>query len=243
MGNQSTSYSKPEILVLQILPKESQFGLMQINGKEAQRKDSLIFIPKSQIPETISCPLNYFQQSSSLTGKWINGDSSEKIMLDGIDNLREVIVTVKIKDEEAILHLPHNYGVRILNYLKLDICHKLNDYKGFDCYAFICLLADVKYSPQNPEFDYEEFDYNKTNPNDGDFIVLTSDDSIPNSIKHWALYLKDGLYLSKFGKSGEGFSCLLDVMDLKGMMTLYECKHTYIARPKDKANAWNGFNQ
>jgi hypothetical protein len=71
---------------------------------------------------------------------------------------------------------------------------------------------------------------------------LSSDENLPRSIKHWVMYLGDDLYLSKFGRSGEGTESHVMVMNLEGMKFLYNCKKNYTAKPKLNAEAWDGFN-
>ena len=161
---------------------------------------------------------------------------SSKINLDYISNLETVIITEKKHGNEIKLNLPPDFGKRLLTYFKLDICHYPQSFAGFDCYAFVSMLANVKYCKANPRFEYEE-----RMPTEGDFVALSQDNTTIESIKHWALYLGKGYYLSKFGMSGLGTQSLISVMDLEGMHKLYESKHVLIARPKHGAEPWNGF--
>ncbi len=234
-NNPSTVYSSPETLVLQILPKLEGYS-MQIHGKLAQRTLAIIFFPDSKHGQSIKCPLTYFQESCSLPEKWILNDDSQKIHLNDIDKLQRVIITKKIEERENILPISNNYAARLLDYFRLDICHNTDSFIGFDCLDFVSLLADVKHCPENPEFEYFEQE-----PSMGDIIVLANNRKLPNSIKHWALYLGEDLYLSKFGRSGEGSQSFVDIMDLKGMMYLYDCEFLYLARPKVHAKPWNSF--
>ena len=181
--DQSTIFSDDETIVLQIFPKVL-CGNMQINGKEAPRICASVFIPDILKRSTISCPLNYFQDNVSLAEKWIINDSSQKIMLNNIDKLKRVIITIKTNDNENELTISANYSSRLLDYFKLDVNLNPRKYRGFDCYAFICFLANINYFPRNPEFEYIE-----KIPNNGNFIILTNGRYLPNSIKHWALYL------------------------------------------------------
>jgi len=64
---------------------------------------------------------------------------------------------------------------------------------------------------------------------------------LPQSIKHWALYLGDDIYLSKFGRSGEGTQSLVEITNLDGMMALYDCQHVFIACPDSEAEPWDGY--
>ena len=231
----TSSYSNPSRLVLQIIP-ELQCGLTQVGDQQASRTAVMVFIPKTN-SFYISCPLNYFQERVSLTRKWILDDKNNKINLEFINNLNKVIITEAVNGVENIINIPTHYNKRLLNYFKLDICHNSAAFIGFDCYAFISLIANVKYFPKNPEFNYEEKE-----PTKGDFIVLADSDSLPDSIKHWALYLGSDRYLSKLGRSGEGAQSLLEVMDLNGMKTLYKSKFVFVANPKVDARQWEEYD-
>jgi hypothetical protein len=232
---QSTKYSTPESIVLQICPKELA-GETEINGKKYRRIAAFIFLPNSKPGTTISCPLNYFQESCSLPGKWIQIDSGQKVKLDNLDKLQTVIVTKKNNSNEEKVDLADSISQKLFDYFNFDVEHNLEKYIGFDCYAFQSLIRNVVFFPPAPSWNY-----NKTEPNVGDVVVLTTDENLPDSIKHWATYLGEDLYLSKFGKSGEGSQSLVTIMNLEGMMLLYDCKFRYTANAKHKANPWNGF--
>lgn len=73
----STSLNNSKQLVLQIVP-EAQADLMQINGKVAPLTFAHVFIPKLS-SNYLQCPLNYFQENASLSGKWIK-DSLKKLV-------------------------------------------------------------------------------------------------------------------------------------------------------------------
>lgn len=230
----STSHSNSRHLILQIVP-DAKANLMQVNGLTAPLSFAQIFIPKLS-PNYLQCPLDYFQENVSFNGGWIKDSPVSHIKLDYIGNLEEVIIIENRNGNEVKLALPHSFGRRLLNYFKLDVCHNPMLFKGFDCYAFVSMIADVKYFKQNPAFDYIEGE-----PTNGDFVVLAQNASIPQSITHWALYLGNGYYLSKFGMSGMGTQSLVSVMNLKGMQILYESEYVYIARPKKSAEPWNGY--
>jgi len=232
----STNYSSPETLVLQISP-DFEGGMLSIGDKEAHTFQTLVFLPSPiNKGSTISCQLSYFQESASLPGGWILNNSNEKIHIPNSANFQKLIVTKKIMQKEIKLELSDNYCIRLLKYFQLDICHK-NNYKDFDCYAFMSFIADVKYFPKNPEFEYF-----KRTPKVGDVVALTNGNKIPESILHWALCLGDNLYLSKFGRSGRGAQAFIESMDLQSMMQLYNCNSVLVAVPKVNARPWDGYN-
>ncbi|MGI8788889.1 MAG: hypothetical protein ACR2HG_14195 [Pyrinomonadaceae bacterium] len=233
----STFFSSPETLVLQILPEIESVKIL-VNGREAFRIYALVFIPDPyNTGKTISCPMNYFQESVSLPEKWILNDSFKKIELSNADKLKKVIITKKINGNEEKINLPDKYSERILDYFNADVSHNPEKFRGFDCYAFVSLIANVKYFPLSPDFEYK-----KGNANVGDIVVLANKNNLPNAIMHWALVLGDNLFLSKFGRSGEGTQSLVEVMDLQGMMKLYNCELIYTAIPKFQASSWEGYN-
>lgn len=232
--NITTSYSNLNTLVLQITP-DIKAGNATMFGLEYQRTAAWIIIPETN-SRYIHCPLNYFQESASLPGKWILNDINNRITFDSTSNLNKVIITEFKNGVEQLISIPANFNTRLFDYFKFDICHNLYAYKGFDCYAFICLITNVKYFPQNPYFTYEDKE-----PDIGDAVVLTQNNALPESIMHWALYLGNDYYLSKFGESGKGASSLLTVMDLKGMCFLYKCNKVFVAKPKPNAKHWDGY--
>jgi hypothetical protein len=230
----STKFSSRETLVLQILT-DIKVGKSTVHGKEAFRSYVLVFIPNSS-GGTISCPLNYFQESVSLPEKWFINDVKQKIEISNVDNLKKIIMTKKTNGIEDIIELPNEYSKRLFDYFMLDVSHNESIYNGFDCYAFASSIGNVKYYPLSPGFDYKD-----APPSIGDIVVLTNGSNLPESIMHWAIYLGDNQYLSKFGKTGEGTSSLITVMDLEGMKFLYESNLTFTAIPKTNAKAWEGY--
>ncbi len=234
---QSTNYSTPESIVLQICPEELT-GETEINRKKYRRMAAFIFLPNSKPGTTISCPLNYFQESCSIPGKWIENDIGKKLKLDNLDKLNTVIVTKKNHGKEEKIDLADNVSLKLFDYFNFDVERNLDKYKGFDCYALQSLIRNVKFFPPDPSWDYD-----KTNPKIGDVVVLSTDESLPDSIKHWAIYLGEDLYLSKFGRSGEGAQSQVTIMNLEGMMILYDCKFSYSAYPKQHAKPWDGYIQ
>ncbi|MBK8548124.1 MAG: hypothetical protein IPL63_12365 [Saprospiraceae bacterium] len=173
----TTSFSDSETIVLQILP-DVRIGKTIVNGNEAYRTYGHVFIPKTNNPGYyIHCPLNYFQQSVSLPEKWILDDSGNKLHLSNTDKLTKVIITKKVNGKEEEIELPEEYLGRIMNYFNLDISHNEQKYKGFDCYAFASSIANVKYYPLSPDFEYQD-----KSPKIGDVVVITNGNDLPESI-------------------------------------------------------------
>lgn len=232
---QSTNFSAPDCIVLQICTQEIA-GETIVNGKSYRRTAAFIFLPNSKPGTTISCPLNYFQESCSIPEKWIQNDQGVRIPLTNIDKLSKVIITKKSNAVEEKIQISDSITTRLFNYFKLDVDHNPELFKGFDCYAFQSLLGNVIFFPTSPSWDYKD-----VKPEIGNCIVLATDEKLPESIQHWAVYLGDDLYLSKFGRGGEGAQAQVTVMSLEGMKYLYDCKKMYVAYTKLNAQVWNGY--
>lgn len=238
---QSTNYSTPESIVLQICPEElpeELKGELEINGKKFKPTTAFIFLPDMKPGTTIFCPLNYFQESSSIPEKWIQDDLGQKLKLNNLDKLNTVIITKKNRGKEEKINLSDNVSRKLFDYFNFDVERNLDKYGGFDCYALQSLIGNVKFFPPDPSWDYQKID-----PKIGDVVVLSTDENLPDSIQHWAIYLGEDLYLSKFGRSGEGVQSQVAIMNLEGMMLLYDCKFSYSAHPKHDSKPWGGYNQ
>ena len=230
----NTGFSSIKNLVIQLVPS-SDAGEIQINGRRSKRTTAMVFIPKLD-GSTYSCPLNYFQDFCSLTEQWILDDKSHKINLNGINNLAKVIITTKdFKKEEIEIDISKQMKRKLLRYFKLDIQKNLNLLKGFDCHAFVCFLINLKCVPESPCFTFYQRE-----PEIGEVVALCNADKLPESIKHWAIYLGNNLYLSKFGKSTGKTDSHISVMNIRRMHELYETKFIHIATPLPGAEKWDG---
>jgi len=232
---QSTNFSTLENIVLQICPQELS-GETTVNGKKYMRTAAFIFLPNSKPGTTISCPLNYFQECCSIKEKWIKDDSVQRIKLESIDKLRKVTITKKVDSIETEICIPELILTKLFEYFSFDINNNLDTYKGFDCYALQSLLYNARLFPPNPPWNYSE-----KSPSLGNIIAISTDKNVPDSIKHWALSLGEDLYLSKFGRSGEGAESQVTIMNLEGMKLLYDCKYYFIATPNKDADLWDGY--
>jgi hypothetical protein len=232
----STSFSNPDTIVIQFNPDENA-GIMQINGNGEYRTSANVFIPDPNTPiNTIGCSLNYFQDSVSIPEGWILNDNQQRININNGTSFNRVVITKKSNGIEEEIVLPVEYSEKLLDYFNLDIPHNENDFVGFDCSAFVSSIANVNYNPENPEFSYHN-----NNPDIGEIVVLSDGGELPNSIKHWAIYLGNNQYLSKFGRTGEGAQSHISVMNLERMMNLYNCTESYVATPIENANPWVGY--
>ena len=105
-------------------------GQMQINGTVANRIAAYVFIPKTPAGY-ICCPLNYFQKNVSLQQRTLF-DGAAQILLDDIDHLQRVILTVKRGAVEQVIEMDPVYGVRLFAYIQLDITRNEAAFLGFD---------------------------------------------------------------------------------------------------------------
>jgi hypothetical protein len=220
-------------LVIQITPEQTA-GEISIHGKKAHRMISWIFLPKLD-GNKIFCPLNYFQDCCSIPEKWILDDTKNKITLDGVENFEQVIISLKKGDSESEINIPKIINSRLLDYFNLGLSLDGEGFEGFDCHAFVCYLLNIRCVPEKPNFYFSDHDIEI-----GDIIVLCDDTDLPNSVKHWALKLDDDAYISKFGQTGNGSDAHVAVMDLDGMMKLFDSSVAYRAVPKEKSHEWDG---
>jgi hypothetical protein len=93
----------------------------------------------------------------------------------------------------------------------------------------------LKCIPETPCFTFFE-----RKPDIGEIVSLIKGDGLPESIKHWALYLGEDLFLSKFGKSSGNTDAHIAVMDITGMHKLYNADYIFTATPSEDAPKWDG---
>ncbi len=221
----TTEFATPTNLVLQVTPG-TLAGKVQVHGREWKRTKAMVFLPKKE-KGFFSCPLNYFQDSCSIPFKWIENDRKERVPLDGINGVARVIVSVKKDKSEERVQLSEHVEKAMFDYFAFNVKRRLD----FDCHALICLLANLKLNYLDPPWAFSEDDSQS-----GEFVMLAANRNLPHSIQHFALCLGKNMYLSKFGKTGQ-----VTLMNLEGMKFLYNCKISFLARPKPGAEPWDGF--
>lgn len=224
-----TNFSSSESIVIQIHPT-SHAGAVTVKGTTVNRKDIWLYIPK-QDGTQIFCPFNYFQDSCSLAEEWIYDNDRQKIHLDGISQLRKVIFTTDVSGQEDEITFPEGLSSRLLAYFK----DHFSSSDGFDCHAFVCFLVDTICVPEAPKFSWSEME-----PNIGDIVCLSAEGDLPNSIKHWAIFLGDDMYMSKFGESSGHTDSHVDIMNIENMHSLYQTKNMKVASALAGAEKWNG---
>lgn len=101
--------------------------------------------------------------------------------------------------------------------------------KDHDCASFAHAANGISYT--FADFDPNKWNFSSFSDSDikaGDTILITGEPEITSQdFKHFAIYLADGLYLSKFGETGN-----LIVNDLPSLKKLFDGDNIHLAAPK-----------
>jgi hypothetical protein len=232
----STKFISKETIVIQFFPGVL-IGRIDVANKVAKTNLAQVFIPKpNSNNDYYSKSLDDYLNDVFLSDGYLLDDNGQQKRVE-VGDLNKVIITKKIDNNEIIIDLPDQVEKKLLEYLILDVSHKGIEYQGFDCYAFVSYVYNIEYNTINPGFNFSLFP-----PQIGDVVVLCTSEFLPNDIRHWAIFLGDDIYLSKFGKSGYGAKAPIAIMDLFGMCYLYEANKVFVAKPEKKARKWRGFS-
>jgi len=215
-----TNFSSRENLVMQVHTCSEQGGVT-VDGVTESRIEAWMIIPK-QDGTKIFCPLNYFQNSCSLAEEWILDDNKQQIVLDGVSELKKLIISTFRAGHETVVSIPEDMSSRLLEYFEGDFSSS----EGFDCHAFACFLVDISCIPEAPNFSFSGVE-----PNIGDVVCLSSEGDLPNSIKHWVICLGGDAYISKFGASTGKTDSHVAVMSMENMHSLYRTNNIHVAEP------------
>ncbi len=255
----STSFSDPETIVIQVSP-DILIEEETVNGNKAYGPRAIVFVPFKESPDGfLFFTLKEFQiRLKVLYNSWVIGKENipgwvirKEIMpvfnLESPNIFSKVRVTSKVKEKEVIIDLPFNYNLRLLNFFKQDIEHNKVKFHRYDCQSFTRQLVNVESAWSCDDFDLQK---NKE-PAVGEVVVLTTgelnfpcDENPKGTVRHWAIYVGDNLYLSKFGATTENKGTnLVGFMDLEGMKKLFNCRLHYVAYPGSESNPWmwNGY--
>lgn len=150
-------------------------------------------------------------RNMSLGRRRIDGKFSYYGLRD-LSNTENVEILVRESDDVRKIGLPNNMLKRLAEYLANE--KDLSDF-NFDCSAFAHLLNEVPHEFEGFNsylWNLEELD-SEENLAIGDTIllskILTQSASEP---KHFAIYIGDGLYISKFGQSSRLIASTLEEM-------------------------------
>ncbi len=160
----------------------------------------------------------------------LRGDSNrggyDYYKLKDLSQTRAISVTLREKDEEKDVELPEDMLQNMANYL----ANKNNITGHFDCASFAHAANGIPYeSPKYDPSNWVQSDFDG-NINPGETIIM-EDKNKPNLFNHFAIYLGDGLYISKFGSSGP-----LIVSDVDGMRKGFGSDKVFKLKPAQKVN-------
>jgi len=207
-------------------------GRIKYSGRRCDRIASWMILPG--IGGTISCSLSYFQRRASLPERWIARGNAQRLPLERVGELEAVTIGLLENGIESECRLPDAQARALLSYFMMDVGRDPEGHYGFDCYAFVSLLTDSVHRPEAPPFDYEAREARV-----GDVVVAARGPHLPGGIRHWALSLGNDLFLSKFGKSGQGAQALLETTDGQALLSLYDCDHMLVATRRPDAPPWD----
>jgi hypothetical protein len=110
-------------------------------------------------------------------------------------------IVIKSQGEDVVVTLPSNLQSKLLEYLTSGAPSE-----PFDCSSFVHFLYNIEY--QFAHFDASKWDINVLASEEelaiGQAILINESDSdYSKNITHLAIYMGEGLYLSKFGRSGK----------------------------------------
>jgi len=122
----------------------------------------------------------------------------------------------------------------IMNYRLSKFIVEHNKVNRLDCAAFIHALHNIRYSKYSLDIDKWNINTltnsNISNLKAGDCIILTENfDEANEKISHYALHLKNGIFLSVFGAGGS-----LRTTNIKNLKKFYPCEGIYKITPKTK---------
>ncbi|KKR69735.1 MAG: hypothetical protein UU12_C0038G0012, partial [Candidatus Woesebacteria bacterium GW2011_GWA2_40_7b] len=160
----------------------------------------------------------------------LRGDSNrggyDYYKLKDLSQTRAISITLREKDEEKDVELPEDMLQNMANYL----ANKNNITGHFDCASFAHAANGIQYESPNynpSNWIQSEFD---GNINPGETVIIEDKDK-PNMFNHFAIYLGDDLYISKFGGAGP-----LIVSDLDAMKKGFDGDSVFKLKPAQKTN-------
>jgi hypothetical protein len=150
-------------------------------------------------------------RNMTLGRREISGEFSYYQLKD-LSNTKKVELLIRDAEGAKRVGLPIAMLDRLGEYLRTE--RDLTDY-NMDCSAFAHLLNDIPH--QFAKFDPNRWDLlllsNEDDLKIGDTVLLsTGESALGSEIVHFAIYIGDGLYISKFGTSGSLITTTLEEM-------------------------------
>ncbi len=158
-------------------------------------------------------------------GRGLPDGAASYYALNNLSKTKKLEIVIAIKDVLKIVELPEAMLERIATFIQED--HKREG--KFDCGSFVHFANGIDYEFSQffiGKWDITDFD--EQNMVSGDSIMISKDPEHMN-VTHLAIYLGDGLYLSKFGVGGKLIATTMDEMK-KGFAGQYAFK----MRPNEK---------
>jgi hypothetical protein len=115
---------------------------------------------------------------------------------ENLKNTKNLTVKIEKDNGESIVNLSRKTIFRLEQFLRDDNCLSWSD-RDFDCASFAHHLNDIDYIFSNLDYSkwvISSFEGSELNPGD---TIMTSNEL--GTITHFAIYLDDGIYLSKYG--------------------------------------------
>lgn len=139
----------------------------------------------------------------------VNSEGFSYYKLRDLSNTKRLRILLRESDEEREVMLPEEMLVRMTQYLQRE-----NSLQSpFDCASFAHYANGIPYvfSHFDPSFwNVEAFAESSMKP--GDTVAIHNGGDRLEDITHFAIYLGDGLYISKFGTAGRLIVSNIDEM-------------------------------
>ncbi len=153
-----------------------------------------------------------------------SGKGSDYYNISNLSRTKTLFIGLRETNEIKEIKLPKDMLKRVADYLASK--NEIND--NFDCASFVHAVNKIPY--EAPDFDTSKWIpslYNG-NMNAGDTIVIVdSKADYVDQIKHFAIYLSDGLYISIGGQARP-----LIITNLNEMKNSYQGDTVYKLKPK-----------
>ncbi|NTW46264.1 MAG: C40 family peptidase [Candidatus Moranbacteria bacterium] len=150
--------------------------------------------------------------------------SASYYKLSDLSNTDRIEISMRDRNGTRDIDLPEEMLGKIAAFIRED--HRREG--KFDCSSFVHLANGIPHefgSMVISKWDVSDFDEGTLAP--GDSVMISKDREHMN-VTHLALYLGEGLYLSKFGNAGK-----LIVATMKNMKKAFEGKYAFHIRPKN----------
>lgn len=153
------------------------------------------------------------------------GDASASYYgLSDLSRTEKLEIFIRSEDGTEQVALPEDMLERVAAFIREDHARE----EEADCSSFVHFVNDIRYEFGQfiPEkWEISDFDEQASVPGDA---VMISRDPEHADVTHFALYLGEGLYLSKFGIGGKLIATTMEAMN--GM---YEGNHAFLIRPRN----------